>query len=293
MKKKEFLQELEKRLHILNDQERRDVLEEYAQHIDLKIANGMSEEEAVAVFGKPEELAAELLDAYRINSACAAENMENQPENIVKRAGHLAGSAGMAAAAAVRRAAGGIWHVITAVLLFIRNTVSGAARRVSGLFRRLSGRQISGEENYEAQAEREERRRRREEEKQKRMQERRLRWEERRREGREKGFSALFGRFMRWLGRVVRFCCVLLVRVAVIGFACPVILAGLFFLFLFGAVLVLLIQGYPVLGIGVGSFGIVLAAFGVTGFLLSLAFGKKKRVTDQAGIAQEGKEERL
>ncbi len=58
MSKAEFLQELEKRLHVLNEKERQDVLEEYAQHIDLKIANGMSEEEAVKDFGSIEELIA-------------------------------------------------------------------------------------------------------------------------------------------------------------------------------------------------------------------------------------------
>ena len=53
MNKTEFLQELEKRLHVLNEQERKDVLEEYAQHINLKIESGLSEEEAVRVFGSP------------------------------------------------------------------------------------------------------------------------------------------------------------------------------------------------------------------------------------------------
>lgn len=47
MNKELFLKELGDRLQILNEQERQELLEEYAQHIDLKIENGLSEEEAV------------------------------------------------------------------------------------------------------------------------------------------------------------------------------------------------------------------------------------------------------
>ena len=71
MKKAEFLQELEERLRVLNDQERQDVLDEYVQHIDMKTAAGMSEEEAVGDFGNLDELITDLLDAYHVNSEYA------------------------------------------------------------------------------------------------------------------------------------------------------------------------------------------------------------------------------
>ena len=61
MNKTEFLQELEKRLHVLNEQERKDVLEEYAQHINLKIESGLSEEEAVEAVGSVDEIGAQTL----------------------------------------------------------------------------------------------------------------------------------------------------------------------------------------------------------------------------------------
>lgn len=73
-----FLKELSDRLQILNEQERQELLEEYAQHIDLKIESGLSEEEAVKDFGTPEELSAELLDVYHINSEFAAQNGEKK-----------------------------------------------------------------------------------------------------------------------------------------------------------------------------------------------------------------------
>lgn len=68
MTKTEFLRFLEQRLMVLNDSERADLLNEYEEHIDMKIESGLSEEEAIAGFGDPEELVKELLDAYHLNT---------------------------------------------------------------------------------------------------------------------------------------------------------------------------------------------------------------------------------
>ena len=42
-------------------------MEEYAQHIDMKIEKGLSEEEAIRDFGDIRELAAGILEAYHVN----------------------------------------------------------------------------------------------------------------------------------------------------------------------------------------------------------------------------------
>ena len=67
MNKTEFLTLLERRLIMLNNAERDDLISEYAQHIDMKVASGLSEEDAIADFGDPEELIKELLDVYHLN----------------------------------------------------------------------------------------------------------------------------------------------------------------------------------------------------------------------------------
>lgn len=67
MTKTEFLEYLEKKLHVLNQKEREDILSEYSQHIELKMESGLSEEDAIHDFGNLEELAAEILDAYNVN----------------------------------------------------------------------------------------------------------------------------------------------------------------------------------------------------------------------------------
>ena len=67
MNKQEFLNELQSRIRILEEAEQQDILAEYAQHIDLRTAAGLSEEEAIRDFGDLEELAAEILEAYHVD----------------------------------------------------------------------------------------------------------------------------------------------------------------------------------------------------------------------------------
>ncbi len=66
MGKEKFLEELKDCLQILEDQEQQDIIEEYAQHIDMKLQKGLSEEEAIRDFGPIRELAAQILEAYHV-----------------------------------------------------------------------------------------------------------------------------------------------------------------------------------------------------------------------------------
>lgn len=67
MNKQKFLKELEKRLLILNETERQDTINEYRDIIEEKVKHGKTEEEAVNEFGSIDELAKEILAAYKIN----------------------------------------------------------------------------------------------------------------------------------------------------------------------------------------------------------------------------------
>ena len=69
MNKQEFLMELQSRIHILAETEQQDILAEYAQHIDLRTAAGLSEEEAIRDFGDLGQLASEILEAYHVDPA--------------------------------------------------------------------------------------------------------------------------------------------------------------------------------------------------------------------------------
>lgn len=68
MRKDEFLNILDRKLQVINEKERRDIIDEYRTHIEMKMEEGKSEEEAIEDFGDIDELVDEILDAYKINT---------------------------------------------------------------------------------------------------------------------------------------------------------------------------------------------------------------------------------
>ena len=74
MTKKEFLKELEDRLQMLDEKERKDMIEEYSQHISMRMESGMKEEEAIDDFGNIDDLIAEILDAYHLDPEYEVKN---------------------------------------------------------------------------------------------------------------------------------------------------------------------------------------------------------------------------
>lgn len=68
MNKAEFITELNERLIVLTEEERQDILDEYEQHIDMKVSKGMTQEEAIADFGRISELSADILEAYHVRA---------------------------------------------------------------------------------------------------------------------------------------------------------------------------------------------------------------------------------
>jgi len=79
MNKKEFLNSLEKKLSVLDDKEKQDIIIEYTDTINEKIKQGQTEEEAVKDFGNIDDLVKEILIAYKINP-----NYEEKPDKDQK-----------------------------------------------------------------------------------------------------------------------------------------------------------------------------------------------------------------
>ena len=67
MNKDSFIKSLEERLDILNQKEKNDILNEYRQHIENKIDEGFSEEDAVKNLGSVEDISREILEAYSVD----------------------------------------------------------------------------------------------------------------------------------------------------------------------------------------------------------------------------------
>ena len=88
MNKEKFLKELEKRLSILNEKERKDIIDEYRSTIEEKIKNGEEEENAVKDFGNIDDLVKEILEAYKIDPKYKGTDFQkfvSEGENIIKQ----------------------------------------------------------------------------------------------------------------------------------------------------------------------------------------------------------------
>lgn len=91
MTKKQFISELEKRLKVLNDSERKDIINEYSDIINEKVKNGETEEQAVLEFGNIDSLVKEILESYKINPdydngfSKKAKEVANNTEDLIKK----------------------------------------------------------------------------------------------------------------------------------------------------------------------------------------------------------------
>ena len=91
MNKKEFLRVLEKRLSILNEDERKDIIDEYKDTISEKVKNGQTEEEAIKDFGNIDDLVKELLSAYKLDpeyenkEKSSFDHILDEGENVIKK----------------------------------------------------------------------------------------------------------------------------------------------------------------------------------------------------------------
>ena len=258
-----FLKELQGRIAVLEDAEQQDILAEYAQHIDLRVAGGLTEEEAIQDFGDLDQLAAEILEAYHVKPAFSSPMTGVKvvsvpdPRPVLKR-----GCAG--AAALVRRLGGALGR-------FFRRISLGAAALVRtcrlGL-KRLFSRKAQPAEGPETEC---------------RAAQATVSSSETAPIGQAKksgsglsrtkqGLGRLFhslGRFLGCLGRLVWNLVLLLC-------AAPFAGAGLLCLVGLGLMVVLLFQGYPSAGAALFCLGGAAFCTGVLGLGSTLRFRRPR-----------------
>lgn len=89
MNKNEFLSQLRKKLDVLSHDEIDELIAEYSEHIDNKLHEGKTEEQAVSDFGDLGELARNILQAYKLNETFTSEpkikSFLNMSENTGKK----------------------------------------------------------------------------------------------------------------------------------------------------------------------------------------------------------------
>lgn len=120
MDKKTFIRELKLALSVLKQEELDDIISEYEQHIDMKQANGLTEEDAIADFGSLNELAAEILEAYHVRADYASGKQKGQkyfPQKEQKsyepgKIGAVCAKAGAAVTQGAGKAGSWLWGIL-------------------------------------------------------------------------------------------------------------------------------------------------------------------------------------
>ena len=137
MDKKTFISELEQALSVLQEEELRDIMEEYEQHIDMKVQRGLTEEEAIADFGNLKELTAEILEAYHVRRDYASVR-----EDTGKKRYTLMGAEKGSSGEAVKRGPD-----IRKAGVSFRNFCANQGRKAGDCFRSFAGKK-TGEKEY-------------------------------------------------------------------------------------------------------------------------------------------------
>lgn len=277
MDKKTFISKLEQALSVLQEEELRDIISEYEQHIDLKQESGLTEEEAIADFGSLDELTAEILEAYHVRADYAVSRKRRQKSMAGEKETGLIFSqihkgctrAGIFVADGVRCTSRHLWEF----LFFLRESAKRPVVWLQKLWRK--GQKFHGTtEALEIDCE-------------KGLQSNKP--EERRAvPSLVKEWQKTMGRMMHGgIGLAVKTMSFMVhaflwaVRMVWNGFCVGAALFlggfGLLCLFCLGMLAVLLMQHYPLAGVTLGCFGLVLCSFSAAGLFVSLIKRKKEK----------------
>lgn len=251
MNKEEFIGQLKQSINILDDQEQQYFVEEYTQHIEMKMSQGMTEEEAVKAMGSVEELSKEILESYHVKTDLG----EKKPEKHADY-GKFFGK--------IKAQADKIYAKIAAGC---RKMVAG----IKGLFRRQKPQveenaaqndimEISSPKNRTKQREQ------------------------------KSEFQPIIWikRFFGFCGKVIRKCLYIVLWCLLLMWNCALIFCGLFGIFVLacgvfaiGVLVVMLVQGYPLIGATIATVGatISVGALTVACFVLTKwKIGRKNNV---------------
>lgn len=302
MDKKTFMAELGKALSVLQEEELKDIIGEYEQHIDMKVQSGLTEEEAIADFGSLAELSAEILEAYHVRADYAASNDKKEKKSLfgegekagkefLQQTGEICVKTGENTVKGLRRL--GIW--LSGVLDFWRRQCirpfawagqKWTAYRTGVQANRKRDDDMTGNlcpsGSWTEEAEESLCRNTRDAGAFHRS-------EGAKRPGRGKSTLKAIGAFLAGcMAGTIHACitlCCWCVRTAWnvcwAGFAGFCGLMGLFCLFGLGMLVVLLPQGYPLAGVTIGCLGLNLCLFAAAGFALTLIVKKKEQKKDQ------------
>lgn len=253
MTKQEFIHKLQKDLAVLEESEIKDIVEEYEQHIDMKMKDGMSEENAIQDFGDMDELIGGILEAYHVKADYAG-NKNSQDFDKVKETGkYMTG-------AAISGIGKGTKKIVTSLKNGIRAPFEQMKKEFANRPKKEKKESFLGRIVEFV-----------------------------------KQFFVNCLILIRWMWRTCIALCVFFLRATWFGFCLVGALAGIFWeivgVFGIGFCVVMLIQGYPLVGIMIALIGAVLAN-SVICFLFFAECGRMIRKIKESGPRQGKKNEK-
>lgn len=281
MDKKTFISELKQALSVLQQEELDDIISEYEQHIDMKQANGLTEEDAIADFGSLDELAAEILEAYHVRSDYSS-NQEKKKKHPLKKGQTMKDlwkKTGTIAMDRTQKAGKWLWGVLSFFQNILKMPVIWLKERIhrSGYEKNLEEytENITDMENQDT-----EKRAERQTEIHP-LQEKDTSYRRSRREARvRETFSDKIVRYLTCFSQFcfhgIFWCASIAWNGMCIGFSLICACFGLFCLYSMGLLVVLLLQGYPLAGVTLGCIGLVMCSFSAAWLSITLLCAKSK-----------------
>ncbi len=304
MDKKTFIKELERSLSVLQEDELRDIVGEYEQHIDMKVQSGLTEEEAIADFGSLGQLSAEILEAYHVRADYAAAEHEKGKrfsfaegekagKEILEQTGELCAKTGMQTVRGLKQAGTWLWGVLLFWKVQIVRPFAWAKRKLEAYMDERADGKLHHSETGTG-----------------RIEQKRVRYRagvisgQRKENGFVKsaisGLLGLAAGILRFCWKAAGWCIHMAWNVFWAGFSVFCGVMGLFCLFGLGMLAVLLTQGYPLAGVVIGCLGLNLCLFSAAGLGMTLIWKKqgntrktepfmeeRKTMSDTAGQTEE------
>lgn len=257
MKKEAFISTLKKYLSVLEEKEIQDIIEEYEQHIDMKMQKGLSEEDAIADFGDLKELCAGILEAYHVKADYKEKKnldftkVKEESKKATGKATNVLEKAVQGFGNAVKKIVYMIGKVLCAVGTGIRFLFSSIIRFITAPFDKIRNRTTNKKSPH--------------------LQD----------ENKENmilsGLGTAFLKVAGGIGRFFGFCkktlwnflWIIIGTVATVGTLCII--------FMFGLATVLLFMGYPMIGIEIVIIGLGLIGSTVMIFSFSMIRKRKKK----------------
>lgn len=288
MNKTEFLNELEKKIRVLNKEEINDILAEYSQHIDMRMESGLSEDEAIKDFGDMDELAGEILEAYHVNPEFDKE-LNDKQEGIGKKAEALAEEITSSVGGPLKKLFLKCKELIIRFFNWIKQFVSKIKSSEKIVFINTMKKKKAEEQPTEADVEVLEKTETKAEKKKRTL----FKKSEKKKENKKdikaaagRQIKKTKGRCRRLIGGFIALC------VSVIAILCliPTTIAMLFAVFGLGISVVMIFTGYPMAGIFVMLLGASVASIALW-LLLASFVGIRRKKKNKAPKLEEAEED--